>query len=344
MEMNYLQYVITLFNQYGYTILLFALILELIALPLPGEALMTYCGYIIYQHKMSWSISILVSTLGVGIGITLSYFIGKVVGKAFFEKHGHYIHMDKNRLDNISRWFEKYGNKLLIIAYFIPGVRHITGYFSGISKVSYGKFAVNAYLGAIIWTSTFISLGKALGANWEIYHNLLKKYLLIGSLIISVIIIIIFLYKTHKQRIYNLIIKILNNSLKIFHSLGRLKIVITGIAASFLGAEAISNILKIVFHRVGPSGIFYTFPSGESFMTVVTYGFLSYMIIKYSNHDWVNYLALCMCLSINLFIGVSMIYLNLQYPSDIIAGYEFGAVWLSLSIILLEIYRVLPNL
>jgi membrane protein DedA with SNARE-associated domain/membrane-associated phospholipid phosphatase len=401
--------------------------LELIAFPLPGEALMTYCGYIIYQQKMNWGISILVSTLGVGIGITLSYLIGKELGITFFEKHGHYIHMDKNRLDNISRWFDKYGNKLLIIAYFIPGVRHVTGYFSGITKVSYRKFAVNAYLGAFIWTATFISLGKVLGANWEKYHNLLKKYLLIGSLIIAVIIVSIYLYKTYKQKIHDSVIKMLNNSLKIFHSLGKIKVAIAGIAVSFLiflalmigviqdylahefsefdeiskyiimnifdknwsnimksfrsisniyvllitiiitaiwifvksinkleeiefliisflGAEAISNILKIAFHRLGPSGTFYTFPSGEGFMTVVTYGFLAYMIIKYSKQTWINYLVLSMYLCINFLIGLSIIYLNLQYPSDIIAGYEFGVVWLSLSIILLEIYRVLPNI
>ncbi|WP_242851434.1 phosphatase PAP2 family protein [Clostridium sp. DMHC 10] len=113
---------------------------------------------------------------------------------------------------------------------------------------------------------------------------------------------------------------------------------------SFLGAEAISNILKIVFHRLGPSGTLYTFPSGEGFMTVVTYGFLAYMILKYSKQTCINYLVLSICLCINFLIGLSMIYLNLQYPSDIIAGYEFGAVWLSLSIILLEIYRVLPNI
>lgn len=422
-----MQYVIELFNHYGYTVLLIALMLELIAFPLPGEALMTYCGYIIYQQKMSWSISILISTLGVGIGITLSYFIGKVLGINFFEKHGHYIHMDKKRLDNISRWFEKYGNKLLIIAYFIPGVRHVTGYFSGITKVSYRKFAINAYLGAFIWTATFISLGKVLGANWERYHNLLKKYLLIGSLVIAVIIVIIYLYKTYKQQIYDSVIKLLNSSLKIFHSLGKIKVAIAGIAVSFLiflvlvigviqdylshefsefdeiskyvimnifdenwtnimkvfrgasniyvllitviiiviwifikginklkeiefliisflGAEAISNILKIVFHRLGPSGTLYTFPSGEGFMTVVTYGFLAYMILKYSKQTCINYLVLSICLCINFLIGLSMIYLNLQYPSDIIAGYEFGAVWLSLSIILLEIYRVLPNI
>ena len=204
-EVNILKVVIELFNNYGYIVLLIALMLELIAFPLPGEALMTYCGYVIYEGKMSLTISILIATLGVCIGITLSYFIGKILGVSFFEKYGHYIHMDKNRLDKISMWFEKYGNKLLIVAYFIPGVRHVTGYFSGITNVSYKKFAVNAYTGAFIWTTTFISLGKVLGVNLGRYHNLFKEYLLIGSLTVAVIIILIYIYKTHKEKIFKFV-------------------------------------------------------------------------------------------------------------------------------------------
>ena len=48
-EVNILKVVIELFNNYGYIVLLIALILELIAFPLPGEALMTYWGYVIYE-------------------------------------------------------------------------------------------------------------------------------------------------------------------------------------------------------------------------------------------------------------------------------------------------------
>lgn len=426
-EVKILEFVIGLFNHYGYIVLLIALILELIAFPLPGEALMTYCGYVIYEGKMSWAISILIATLGVGIGITLSYFIGKILGVAFFEKYGHYIHMDKNRLDKISVWFERYGNKVLIVAYFIPGVRHVTGYFSGITKVSYKKFAVNAYIGAFIWTTTFISLGKVLGVNWEKYHPLFKKYLLIGSLIIAVTIILIYLYRTYKQRIFDFVLRILNSSLKIFHSLGRIKIVIVGIAVSFLifsalvigiiqdylahefdqfdeivkyiimhvfdvgwinsmkifinisniyvllliviitgiwilvhginkvqeikflgisflGAEVLGNVLKAIFHRLGPSGTLYTFPSGESLMAVVVYGFLAYIVLRNNKNTWINYVIISMYLGICFLIGLSMVYLNLQYPSDVVAGYEFGVVWLSLSIILLEVYRVLPKI
>jgi membrane protein DedA with SNARE-associated domain len=99
---NKLQLIIESFNHYGYIVLLIALMLELLALPLPGEALMTYCGYVVYTKKMNWPISILVAAAGVITGITLSYFIGKFLGVSFFEKYGHYVHMDKKRLDKIS--------------------------------------------------------------------------------------------------------------------------------------------------------------------------------------------------------------------------------------------------
>lgn len=422
-----MNYIIELFNNYGYIVLFISLLLELIAFPLPGEALMTYCGYVIYTNKMSWPFSIVVAAVGTIAGITISYIIGRVLGTSFFEKHGHYIHLDKKRIDKISIWFQGYGNKLLLMAYFIPGVRHVTGYFSGMTKISYRRFAVSAYIGAFIWTTTFISLGTVLGANWEKYHSLLKRYLVIISVIIAMIIVSIYIYKNYKQRISEWVINILKNSLKIFNSLGEIKVLIAVIAALFLIFSALiigivqdyienefgefdeivkymverifderwnntmkifnsmSNIyilsimiiitaswifvkninkvreiqfllvssiggklldisLKNVFHRLGPSGDIYTFPSSEVLISVVVYGFFVYMILKKSKKAWINSIIIGIYLCICLLIGLSVVYLNLQYPSDVVAGFEFGIVWLSLSIILLEVYGVLQKI
>jgi membrane protein DedA with SNARE-associated domain/membrane-associated phospholipid phosphatase len=422
-----LQFTINLFNHYGYIVLLIALMLELLAFPLPGEALMTYCGYVIYEQKMNLFLSILVSAIGTSIGITLSYLIGRALGISFFEKYGHIIHLDKKRLDKISLWFQGYGNKLLIIAFFIPGVRHITGYFSGITKISYKRFALNAYFGAFIWTTTFISLGKVLGANWEKYHSLMKKYLLIGSIVIAIIVVLVYLYRNYKQKIYTAAFEMLNNGLKIFHSLGRIKALIAGITVlflvfsalvigliqdflahefnefdevakylvihifnenwisimkifnnlsnkyvlilifiitaaliiikginklheikllsiSFLGTGVLNYLLRIAFHRIGPIGTKYTFPSGEVLMTVVVYGYLAYMILKYIKKTWINAVIVSSYFVICIALGLSMVYFNLQYPSDIVAGYEFGVVWLSLNLVLLEVFRILPSI
>lgn len=144
-------------------ILTVSLILELIALPLPGQTIMTYCGYIIQQENMSLMLGILMASLGGITGITISYFVGKLLGRPFVEKYGHYIHLKQNTFEKISSSFEKYGVFLLFISYFIPGIRHFMGYFSGIIKLPLRKFMISAYLGAFIWACTFISFGRFLG-------------------------------------------------------------------------------------------------------------------------------------------------------------------------------------
>jgi hypothetical protein len=37
------------------------------------------------------------------------------------------------------------------------------------------------------------------------------------------------------------------------------------------------------------------------------------------------------------------LFFQTQYPSDILTGYVFGGVWLTLNILLLEIYRLLSK-
>jgi membrane protein YqaA with SNARE-associated domain len=113
-----------LLEQYGYLVLGLALILELLALPLPGEILMTYAGLMVYQGHLNWPLSILTAGLGASAGMTLSYWIGYKLGTPFIEKYGAKFHFGPDKVEKTSRWFERYGNKLLIIAFYIHGVRH----------------------------------------------------------------------------------------------------------------------------------------------------------------------------------------------------------------------------
>ncbi|MBZ9637624.1 DedA family protein [Clostridium sp. FP1] len=237
-----MQHIIGLLNNYGNIVLPISLILELIALPLPGEAMLTYCGVLVNQGKMSWILSVFVASIGAIIGVTLSYFIGGILGTPFFEKYGHYVHMDKKNLDKVSVWFEKYGNKLLVVTYFIPGVRHITGYFSGITKISHKKFALYSYVGAIIWTSTFISLGSLFGANWEKYHGLITAFLVRGGVAIFLMAIAIYIlikYKFYLNEVskeiyskiantFNSIVNVSNRSIGMTVSILILSVVIIG--------------------------------------------------------------------------------------------------------------------
>lgn len=232
-----MQTVIDLINNYGYIILFCALVLELIAFPIPGEPMMTYCGFLVYEGKMNWITSILVASSGVISGITISYIAGNKLGKCFFEKYGSYLHLGPKRLEKASLWFNTYGAKLIFFAYYIPGVRHVTGYFSGITKLSYKKFALNAYIGALIWTSTFISLGNFLGLSWYKLHEYIKQGTIIGAIIITLILIIILINKIHKNSI-----AVFNyRDLIPFNFIGKIKIAVVSAAIALLGFIAYYN-------------------------------------------------------------------------------------------------------
>ena len=174
----YMTFITDLLNQFGYIVLYILLTLELMALPFPGELLMTYCGFLVFKGNLNYIVSIIFSTAGVITGITISYFIGKKLG---------------------INTFYRYGYGLLIIACFIPGIRHITGYFSGITKMPYKKFAINSYLGAVIWSTTFISLGKVFGYNYDKFNNNITKCVVIGIIGVLLILLIVYLIKRYKN-------------------------------------------------------------------------------------------------------------------------------------------------
>ncbi len=427
-----MSYITELFNHYGYIVLYVALTLELIALPTPGESLMTYCGYLAFQGQLNYFISMLVAAAGVITGITVSYLIGKLWGNAFFTRYGSYIHLGPEKIERTSKWFEKYGNGLLIVAYFIPGIRHITGYFAGVTRISYRKFAMFAYPGAVLWTGVFISLGKLLGPSWEQYHAAIKKYLILGGVILGIVLICIYIYRGHKQQINKAVINFLIYLLRIFHHLGRVRIAVTVTALAFiglivlvagliqdflanefgrfdtiaayiigrlfdgrwsglfslvkgftdyrtliavtaaafilivikgrnrvletgiliftvLGGEALEELLRILFRRVGPVGsspidMNGTFPSEQSLMAIVTYGFAAYIIVHHANSRRIGGSVILCTLLIAILSGLSPLFFQSQYPSDVSAGYVFGGAWLSMNIVLLEVLRILPQL
>jgi membrane protein DedA with SNARE-associated domain len=63
--------------------------LELIEVPIPGEPLMSYFGFLVYEGKLNWITSILIGGLGSSLGMTISYLIGYKLGAPFFHKYGY---------------------------------------------------------------------------------------------------------------------------------------------------------------------------------------------------------------------------------------------------------------
>lgn len=149
--------------QYGYFAIYGILALGIFGLPLPDEVMMTFVGYLSSISVLSYQGCIIVSFLGSITGMLISYFIGKKIGKPFIVKFGKRLYMTPERFKKVERWFHKYGPWAIIIAYFVPGLRHLASYLSGMSGMNKRRFLPFASVGAMSWCLTFTSFGYFFG-------------------------------------------------------------------------------------------------------------------------------------------------------------------------------------
>ncbi|MDP4084362.1 MAG: VTT domain-containing protein [Bacillota bacterium] len=428
-----MQFLTAFMNDYGYIILIVALTLGILAVPVPIEALMGYAGFLSFKGQLNWFGCILSATVGCIVGALIAYWIGYKLGMPFFEKYGQKIHLGPERINKTSQWFKKYGNKLLIVVFFIPGVRHLTGYFSGITRLSLKVFILYSSAGSLLWVSTFVILGKMLGPNWKVFQESIKKYLVMGSVLAIILLLVIFLIKKYQNKIIQFGIRTFKITLEVFKSrrkaelflgaialvtlvfmilmigmtqdylgnefndfnkiskilataifkgklhflmiffvnFGKDAVLISAILCTFIwilwkgnekllevyflfltiaGGEVYEELLRNIFHRLSPTEVPllerfpYGFPSEQSLMEFVIYGFFFFIIIRHSHRIFVQTIATIFWIVILLFIGISRIYFAVQDPNQIAAGYVFGGVWLGLCVLLLEIFRMLTNM
>ena len=104
---------------------------------------------------------------------------------------------------------------------------------------------------------------------------------------------------------------------------------------TMIGMVVLDEALKLAFHRPRPVAFFgptpssYSFPSGHAFGALCFYGVLAAILAPRVRGK----IAKCAIWSVAVFliamIGFSRIYLGVHYPSDVIAGYAAGAVWVT---------------
>ncbi len=161
---------------YKYLGLYISLALGIVGLPIPDETIMTFAGFLVYQGRLSFLLTIGASIGGSLTGMSISYFVGNKIGLPVIKKFGKYFHITPEKLEKAEGWFRRYRGKSIIFGYFVPGLRHLTAYFAGISEIGYGTFLSLAALGGTVWVLTFVSLGRLLGKDWKVFALMLHRY------------------------------------------------------------------------------------------------------------------------------------------------------------------------
>jgi membrane protein DedA with SNARE-associated domain len=178
---------------YGYVAILGLLMLGIVGAPIPDETLLMFAGYLIFKQELEPLPAFAAGFLGSICGITVSYALGRLLGLYLVTRLGRFLRVKPEDLDRVRAWYEGKGKYGLVISYFIPGIRHLAAYVAGSSRLSLPVFAAFAYLGGLLWSSSFISIGYVLGDEWQQMSLSLHRYLLIGAGVITVVIAVGFI-------------------------------------------------------------------------------------------------------------------------------------------------------
>lgn len=188
--------------QYGDAGIFLLLVLGIVAFPIPDETVLTYAGYLVFKGRLPLIPTLVSGLLGSVCGITISYVLGRTVGLYLIRKYGRFVRITDEKINRAHWWYEHSGRWSLVFGYYVPGIRHLTAFVAGASKLEFPIFAVFAYIGGLIWSFGFIAVGYFSGKGWAQTSERIHHFLVIGSGIIVALLLfsMVFLWVRKRMR------------------------------------------------------------------------------------------------------------------------------------------------
>ena len=149
-------------GQYGYVGIFSCLVLGIVGLPIPDEFLLFLCGYMVFKNVLSFGPTVGVAVLGTMCGIMASYGLGRMSGLFL----GH-LGVSEKRLQFVRKFFARFGRWALVFGYLVPGIRNLTGFTAGASRMGFRNFAPYALVGAVSSSLICVTFGYVFGVQAE---------------------------------------------------------------------------------------------------------------------------------------------------------------------------------
>jgi membrane-associated protein len=171
---------------------------------LPGDTLLfavglfvaTRDGIVPGPHATDLPVAILMLTAAGFAGNVMGYEIGRWIGPPLYERNGRIL--KRKYFDQTSAFFEKHGNKALVIGRFVPFVRTYITVVAGVTRMRRDRFFMWSAVGAALWVLSITLMGYFLGRSFPgLGQNIDKAIIVI--LAVSVIPIAFEWWKHRRQ-------------------------------------------------------------------------------------------------------------------------------------------------
>jgi len=153
---------------------------------LPGDYLLFLTGVFVSSQHLDQPI--LLVLLGVFVAAVLGAYTGYISGRFFGDQIRNKkdsLFFKQKYLARTARYFEKYGNRTLIIARFLPIVRTFAPILAGLVRMNPIQFSIYNIIGGAIWAVTLVGGGYLLGNRFpfiiDYVHYIIMFFLAITT-------------------------------------------------------------------------------------------------------------------------------------------------------------------
>lgn len=147
---------------------------------LPGDSLLFAVGMFVALGTIGlplWLVCVIL-TVAAFAGNVSGYYIGRALGTSLF-KNPDARFLKPKYLDQTAAFFDKYGNRAIVMARFVPIVRTFITVTAGAGRMDPRRFFFYTGVGAVLWGTGVTVLGYYLGRIKFIHDNLETALLLI---------------------------------------------------------------------------------------------------------------------------------------------------------------------
>ncbi len=138
-----------------------------LGVPLPEDVALITGGYLVHQGgaKLGWMM--VVSFVGILAGDSMIFFLGRYFGERLTKRWPFKKIVTPEKRTKVEGLFAKHGERIVMIARFMPGVRAVTYFCAGTAGMRYSHFAFFDGLAALVSAPVFVFLGYYFGENIE---------------------------------------------------------------------------------------------------------------------------------------------------------------------------------
>jgi membrane protein DedA with SNARE-associated domain len=189
------------FSHYGYWVVFFGVMLENAGIPVPGETILLGAGFFAAQgHFTLWKV-MGIAAIGAVLGDNAGYWFGYKLGRVTLERYGRYVGLTHARVSHMDRFFGAHGNKTILVARFITGLRVFAALLAGSARMPWATFAVYNMLGAVLWSLAISLAGFFFGRSWDALERWIRGAGLVAFGIVVIIAIAIAFKRSRRQKL-----------------------------------------------------------------------------------------------------------------------------------------------